>query len=277
LRCTWNELFALSKISQLIPKNSESFLYGSKLDDSARGGDVDIVIFISPEISSSERWNLSITLASEYRSITDKKLDVTVLPNNVESNPATFFTDGMAMARLESVLRAPRFDHLCILVPDLVRARKRAVHFGFEILPEAYHKSEGTREFYVGEKGRPHRLLFVQPVEDGPYQRAVEKRGFGIHHFGLSTSDLSVCRQTFLSYGWNEHKARLTETAWLFKVGLPVVEVFNLEHQFYPPRHPVIEKVSLPFDVGGFPSCFVFGNSPLLTVCSKEVCVFEFV
>ena len=46
-------------------------------------------------------------------------------------------------------------------------------------------ESEGTRELYVGQDEKANRLLLIQPTSKGPYLRAFEKRGAGLHP-GLS-------------------------------------------------------------------------------------------
>jgi hypothetical protein len=49
--------------------------------------------------------------------------------------------------------------------------------------------SEGTRELYVGDSIMG-RLLLMQPIGAGPYQRAMKKRGESLHHLALDVENL---------------------------------------------------------------------------------------
>jgi hypothetical protein len=57
--------------------------------------------------------------------------------------------------------------------------------------PPEDQPAEGTRERYVTFGGeRVPALLLIQAITDGPYARAMEKRGPGLHHIGCVCGDI---------------------------------------------------------------------------------------
>jgi predicted nucleotidyltransferase len=55
-----------------------AYLFGSRLDDSKRGGDIDLVIY-SRALDASARFELSVQVAARFRSLCDEKIDVQVI------------------------------------------------------------------------------------------------------------------------------------------------------------------------------------------------------
>ena len=53
------------------------FLFGSRLDDGRRGGDIDLAV-LATRLAPAERLALSLRMAVRFRSICDEKLDVQV-------------------------------------------------------------------------------------------------------------------------------------------------------------------------------------------------------
>jgi len=53
-------------------------IFGSRLDDTARGGDIDLIVF-APGLAAAERLRLSLRIAVAFRSVCDEKIDVQVL------------------------------------------------------------------------------------------------------------------------------------------------------------------------------------------------------
>ena len=53
-------------------------VFGSRLNDTARGGDIDLLIF-APGMTAAERFRLSLHVAVRFRTICDAKIDVHVL------------------------------------------------------------------------------------------------------------------------------------------------------------------------------------------------------
>lgn len=135
-------------------------------------------------------------------------------------------------------------DHVALVVRRLEPVLERLD--GLEAGPIEAFPSEGTREVYVGiGLGR---LLLMEPTTDqGPYARALAKRGAGLHHVAMNVPDL----QEFLGCvrGWLLVPACLrdlahTRTAWLARPGVAtLLEVHEAE---WAEGVAVVEQVELP-------------------------------
>lgn len=53
------------------------YLFGSRVDDLKKGGDIDLLI-LTRGLSSKERFDLSIQVAARFRKICDEKVDVII-------------------------------------------------------------------------------------------------------------------------------------------------------------------------------------------------------
>lgn len=96
------------------------------------------------------------------------------------------------------------------------------------------HPSEGTLEQYahLPSEHAPS-LLILEPISDGPYSRAMAKRGPGLHHFGFVTDTLDDAIDYFASHGLLLHPiSRYTykkNVAWMCRPGVPFqVEIYTL-------------------------------------------------
>lgn len=147
---------------------------------------------------------------------------------------------------------ASHLDHVALLVRSTRMAAERVAHFGE---PQEYEEfpDEGTGEIYVGHSHQTARLLLVEPVAAGPYLRALEKRGPGLHHIGLLVADVRAYVQALSGTGWYLHPKSLgtverQSTAWLTRPGVGfLVEA----HERMPPSGvtPLIKRLSLPDSV----------------------------
>ncbi|MBT9545813.1 MAG: hypothetical protein IV090_10530 [Candidatus Sericytochromatia bacterium] len=85
--------------------------------------------------------------------------------------------------------------------------------------------AEGTMEQYVDIPEGAPRLLFLQPIAEGPYARALKKRGPGLHHIGAKTASLQALIPRLSEQGLFLHPISiqtLTQgVAWLCRPGLP--------------------------------------------------------
>lgn len=145
-------------------------------------------------------------------------------------------------------------DHAALLVRSLEALLPSLRARGWE--PEAIrsYAKEATREAYVGMPGAgaraPGRLLLVEPAGEGPYARALSRRGPGLHHLGLTAADLSAFAASLPDSGWFVHPFSLRGGAalgdlWLFRPGFPaLVEVFQGAPSGQPPA--LIQGVDLP-------------------------------
>jgi len=138
----------------------------------------------------------------------------------------------------------PPLDHVALVVRQLEPVLERLGDL--EAGPIEDFPKEGTREVYLGEGTA--RLLLMQPTRSaGPYGRALEKRGPGLHHVALNVPDLDA----FLGRvrGWLLVPACVpglaaTRTAWLARPGVAtLLEVHEREPST---GTPVVERVELP-------------------------------
>lgn len=65
-------------------------IFGSRLDDAARGGDIDLMVF-APGLPADERLRLSLRIVVAFRSVCDEKIDVHVLdPHDLSAAERAF-------------------------------------------------------------------------------------------------------------------------------------------------------------------------------------------
>lgn len=143
-------------------------------------------------------------------------------------------------------------SHVAILVRSVRRAAEYLKGFGFEIGDEEDWDGEGTREIYVA-RDKENSLLLMEPVKSGAYQRALNKRGPGLHHLAIDVPDLDSYLQSIAGSGWLLHPISVktikkNQTAYLARPGFPalieVQEQKKLSHGAL-----FVDKVMLP--VGG--------------------------
>ena len=130
-------------------------------------------------------------------------------------------------------------SHVAILVPSVRKAADHLRQFNFNIGPEEIWDGEGTKEIYV-EKDKNNSLLLMEPIKAGAYQRALEKRGPGLHHLAIDVLNLESFIESIAGSGWLLHPMSIktikqSQTAYLAKPGFPaLIEVQE--------RNELIEK-----------------------------------
>ena len=67
----------------------EIYLFGSRLDPRQRGGDIDVLIIPANETQSLYR--LSLTVATRFQKQCEEKIDVVVLPKEMNAEQRAFF------------------------------------------------------------------------------------------------------------------------------------------------------------------------------------------
>jgi len=139
---------------------------------------------------------------------------------------------------------SPPVDHVALVVRRLEPVLERLE--GLDAGPIESFPSEGTREVYLG--AGLARLLLMEPTNtEGPYARALAKRGSGLHHVALNVPDLEGfvgrVRGWLLVPGCLRDMAE-TRTAWLARPGVAtLLEV----HEAEPAEGtPLVEQVELP-------------------------------
>lgn len=84
----------------------------------------------------------------------------------------------------------PNCDHVALVCSALEPAVELLAGCGLPVGPIEEFPGEGTREVYVGAEGAAGRLLLMQPLgAEGPYARALGKRGPGLHHVAYRVPD----------------------------------------------------------------------------------------
>lgn len=121
-----------------------------------------------------------------------------------------------------------RFSHIALLVSSVEASARwlkdRGINCGE---PESF-ESEGTKEIYVGSYAeQAGLLLLLEAVSDGPYKRALSKRGPGLHHIAIDVLNIETFLSQAQASGWtlhaeSEHTMKY-KTAWLFRKGLPTL------------------------------------------------------
>jgi methylmalonyl-CoA/ethylmalonyl-CoA epimerase len=121
-------------------------------------------------------------------------------------------------------------DHVAVLTTKIelfCKINGLDSHESIEVFEDS-----GSREQYLDGDGVGGRLLLMQPHGDGPYQRALVKRGPGLHHVGIAVSDLAAALEDWKARGWQVHPASEGTMApdfgaFLFQRGVPtLIELF---------------------------------------------------
>ncbi len=142
-------------------------------------------------------------------------------------------------------------SHVAVLVPSVRKAADHLAQFGFNIGKEQEWEGEGTREIYI-EQDKANSLLLIEAFKPGPYRRAMEKRGPGLHHVAIDVLDLEPFLESLTGSGWLLHPASVrtikqSQTAYLARPGFPaLIEVQGREELYDDPIF--ITQVSLKFD-----------------------------
>lgn len=140
-------------------------------------------------------------------------------------------------------------SHVAVLVPSVDKAAKYLQKFDFQIGPK--EEFQTTSEIYV-QYEKNNSLLLMEPKGPGSYQRALEKRGPGIHHFAIDVLDLSGYLQSISGSGWLLHLNSINSikeyrTAYLARPGFPaLIEV--QEKEKISEGALFVEKITLPLD-----------------------------
>jgi hypothetical protein len=141
-------------------------------------------------------------------------------------------------------------DHTAVLVRDLDGFLKMLPN-GCKVGDIEDQPAEGTREVYVGgPESNTSSLLVVQPVRDGPYQSALDRRGQGIHHVCITTPDIGAFGRELATCRVFLHPVSLQTlgrgTLWLCRPGVPLlIEVVQFDQPPETPR-PFVQSVGAP-------------------------------
>jgi hypothetical protein len=139
-------------------------------------------------------------------------------------------------------------SHVAVLVPSVEKAANYLKKFDFQI--GAVDEFQETFEIYI-QYGHSNSLLLMEPKGPGSYQRAIEKRGPGIHHLAIDVLDLNGYLKSITGSGWFLHLNSINsikdyKTAYLVRPGFPLIEV--QEKESFSKASLFVEKITLPLD-----------------------------
>jgi len=158
-------------------------------------------------------------------------------------------------------------SHLGILVPSVEKAAIPFAEKNFFVNPTKTFELEGTREKYIGSfKTHSGLPLLIEPFKDGPYQSAMNRRGTGIHHFGIDVLNFDEFLNIAMNAGWRVHP--LGNTMWLMHSGVPLIEVQQCNPLMSNPS--LIQKVSLPIKQEHLKLFEAIGLGELVEVSEKN-------
>lgn len=120
------------------------------------------------------------------------------------------------------------FSHVALLVPSVDTSGEYLKTCGFQLGAPEIFGGEGTKELYAGsyatQKGL---LLLLEAVAEGPYKRALAKRGPSLHHIAIDVLDVESFAKEAVTVGWKLHPASQDtmshQTAWLYFEGIPTL------------------------------------------------------
>lgn len=142
-------------------------------------------------------------------------------------------------------------SHTAVILPSVRKAAGVLSQLGFQVGKEDEWDAEGTREIYI-ESERGNSLLLMEPIKVGPYQRALEKRGPGLHHLAIDVLDLNQFLESISSSGWLLHLSSIktmknSKTAYMARPGVPtLIEV--QEKKEIKDRPLFVERIEMKFD-----------------------------
>jgi hypothetical protein len=150
----------------------------------------------------------------------------------------------------------PILNHVAVLVRSVERFAEKLQKLGLTVGKVEKWPGEGTLEIYVGEPPQRGRLLLMEPYTEGAYQRALDKRGPGLHHTAIDVNDLEGFIDSISGSGWLLHPKSIQSisklrTAWLSRPGVPtLIEVQQREKQSERmAATPFISQIEIPLDL----------------------------
>lgn len=120
------------------------------------------------------------------------------------------------------------FSHVALLVPSVDSSGEYLKSCGFQLGAPEVFESEGTKELYAGTYAtRSGLLLLLEAIAEGPYKRALQKRGPSLHHIAVDVLDVEAFVEKAKLAGWKLHEVSKEtmeyQTAWLFLEGVPAL------------------------------------------------------
>ena len=166
----------------------------------------------------------------------------------------------------------PILNHASFLVRSVEASAKKLKGKDYDIGPVDTFESEGTKEIYVNYASSSS-LLLMEAIGPGPYQRALEKRGPGLHHLAIDVEKIVKSLESFTKAGWELHPESFvtmerSKTAYLFRKGFPAL----IEVQERKPKDTplFVTRLELPYDPKLSPLVAAIGLSHIVTPVKGE-------
>lgn len=137
-------------------------------------------------------------------------------------------------------------------------------------------ESEGTREVYIGAENQSGKVLLMEPIAEGPYQKALKKRGPGLHHIALDVDDVTLFCRELAGSGWYLHPKSLDffqheGFVFLARPGGPtLIEVQKKKGTF---KSSLVQSLSLSFptpELAHCLGCAEIGESDQLRIVLED-------
>lgn len=150
-----------------------------------------------------------------------------------------------------------QIDHCALLVENLEETLETFAS-GCRISQINAFPAEGTREVYVRHPDSDTAsILLMQAIGDGPYMRALGKRGPGLHHICIRVSSIADFIEETAGGGFLLHPCSLKSyehgVVYLCRPGIPFlveVETLSEQNQNLKPDSRLVSEIGLPLDAG---------------------------
>lgn len=144
-------------------------------------------------------------------------------------------------------------NHIALLLPSLENVIKILRKDGVEVDDSQRFTAEGTEESYAGSDDLLARLLLMTPIGPGPYERALKKRGAGLHHIAFDVDDMGEFIHKMSSIGWLLHPSSLEryKSGFAIYFARPGVNtLIEVENRELEDADYFIKKIHIPVEPG---------------------------
>jgi hypothetical protein len=141
-------------------------------------------------------------------------------------------------------------NHVAILTHSVEQSARKLSAFPSGEIKE--FPGECTKEIYIGEIEKDRGLLLLmEPIAKGVYQRAMEKRGPGLHHIAIDVESLADFTEQIVGSGWfllpqSLKQAAKQKTVWLARPGFPALIEVQARANFQERKKSFIMTIEIP-------------------------------
>ncbi|MCO4782788.1 MAG: hypothetical protein KC646_10735 [Candidatus Cloacimonetes bacterium] len=164
-----------------------------------------------------------------------------------------------------------QLNHIALLVEDLDQIVQSQLFSSLELGPVETFESEGTKEIYIGPNCSTAKMLLLEAISDGPYKRAMQSRGPGLHHICIDVLNILDFLDTLSGSGWYLHTSSLhlyqnCKQVFLARSSTPVlievneVKKFSKQTHYIKSFHFPLNKYNL-IDALSCPSLYIDDSS----------------